>query len=113
MEIPVPSGLYQRFVRMEWERAKRVVTQCMVALEIEVEEKVYQVVRFDNAHGVFHRHLPGFPEPKRERILLDHLAPNHWIAYARDEILKNYQVWETIVLENIVLPIERVGEEEP
>lgn len=107
VEIPVPSGLYRRYVRIAWTAAGGQVTRCMVALEIEADEVVYQAVRFDNVHGVFHRHLPGFPKPSDERIMLPNLNPNEWLAYAQAEIKRNYQAWERIVLDNVVLSIER------
>lgn len=106
IEIPVASGLYRRSIFVEYQREKRKITRCVVAFEVEVDERLYQVVRYDNAHDGFHRHLPGFPEPSDERVNLDHIKPNKWIAYAQDEILANYHNWETFVLRNVVLEIE-------
>jgi len=92
---------------MEWVKAGGKVTDCMIALEIEVDEVVYQVVRFDNSHGsIYHQHLPGFPEPSKEKVFLPGVPPNEWLAHARDEMLRNYRQWETIVLGNVVLRIE-------
>lgn len=105
--IPVESGLYRRYIRMEWVFDGGQVIDCMIAFEIEVDERVYQVIRYDNSHGSeFHRHKPDFPEPADEKTDLSQIPQNERLAYARDEILRNYREWETIVLSNVVLDIE-------
>lgn len=106
VEIPVTSGLYKRFIRMEWDFGKGSVSRCMIGFEVEADERTYQVVRYDTDHGGYHRHFPDFPEPSDRRTQLPFVKPNDWLAYARDEITEHYQKWETNVLDNIVLDIE-------
>ena len=53
-----------------------------------------QLIRFDDAHGRFHRHAPGWPEPGAIAEFLDHVEPRQRAAYARDEIRLRYHEWE-------------------
>jgi hypothetical protein len=107
IEIPVASSRYRRTILVEYERKKLTITRCVVAFEVEIDGQRYQVVRYDNAHGGFHRHLPGLPEPSDERVDIGHVAPNEWVRYALDEIRANYQTWGTIVLRSAVVGTER------
>lgn len=111
LEVPVPSGEFYSYIRFCWDREGRRVTRCMVSFEIEAADRVYQVVRYDTDDGGFHRHRASFPEPSEERIMLPNIAPNEWLAYAREDIKRNREAWTRVVLENIILPIEERANE--
>ena len=52
------------------------------------------LIRYDDAHGRFHRHAPGWPEPGPIVELLDGVAARSRAAYAMAEIRERYHLWE-------------------
>jgi hypothetical protein len=64
------------------------------------------LVRYDDAHGRFHRHAPGWPRP-RDRVdaFLDHVALEMRARYAMDEIRARYTEWEAQVFGSAGEPI--------
>lgn len=56
------------------------------------------LMRYDDAHGRFHRHFPGWPEPSREIAeYFDQVPKNQRTAFATAAISARYTVWEVEV----------------
>lgn len=83
-----------RLIRFQMDTERGQVLRCMVQFEVEYQGKAYGIVRFDDAHGGFHRHLPGWPAPSVERIPMPDVSPNQRIGYAVSEIKRRYKEWE-------------------
>lgn len=61
--IDDPDGIPRRiFVRWRGPRFERV----SVTLEEIRGGEIGSLMRYDDAHGRYHRHVPGWPEPSRE-----------------------------------------------
>ncbi len=53
------------------------------------------LMRYDDAHGRFHRHVAGWPEPSRDIAeYFDQVPKNHRAAFAVAEIGAQYTLWE-------------------
>lgn len=63
-----------------------------VTLEEQRGDILGQIVRFDDAHGRFHRHKPGWPEPGSIIEFLDHVETRRRAAYARQQMLCRYAI---------------------
>ena len=54
-------------------------------------------MRFDDAHGRFHRHAPGWPEPGAIDQYLDSIEPRFRVRFAQREIVLRYTEYDTAV----------------
>jgi hypothetical protein len=105
---PTPGGGYERMVqRRIFNRdgiPRRIVARFatlagqLVRVSIVLEERrggcEGQVIRFDDAHGRFHRHAPGWPAPGAIETYLDSVEPRLRIEFARREIALRYTQYE-------------------
>ncbi len=53
------------------------------------------MIRFDDAHGRFHRHAVGWPEPGGIETFLDSVEPQPRIEFARREISLHYTQYDS------------------
>ncbi len=65
-----------------------------IVLEERRKDCEGQVIRFDDAHGCFHRHEPGWPLPGGIEAYLDSVEPRLRIEFARREIALRYPEYE-------------------
>jgi hypothetical protein len=87
-----PDGIPRRIVlRM---RGLGRQMRAAVTLEEQRGDILGQVVRFDDAHGRFHRHQPSWPEPGPIVEFLDHVETRRRAAYAREQIQMRYPHWD-------------------
>ncbi len=92
-----PMGLHLIVVR--YRRARQGgFERASVSLE-EVRDGIEgTLMRYDDAHGRFHRHIPGWPEPSREIAdYFSDLPKNRRTAFATAEISARYTLWEAEV----------------
>ena len=71
-----------------------------VAIELEEQRDglIGHLVRYDDAHGRFHRHEPGWPQPSATiAVFLDEVPPRQRAAVAILEIKRRYTRWEAAV----------------
>jgi hypothetical protein len=70
-------------------------------ISITLEERRFgregQVIRFDDAHGRFHSHMPGWPEPGAIDEYLDGVEPHLRIEFALRDIVLRYTEYEAAV----------------
>jgi len=55
------------------------------------------LIRYDDAHGRFHRHVPGWPEPAATIAAFLDVSLRQRARYADGEIRARYTVWEAEV----------------
>ncbi len=105
---PTPGGAYERMVQRRIFSSdgipRRIVARFTVRsgqlarVSIVLEERRKdcegQVIRFDDAHGRFHRHEPGWPLPGGIEAYLDSVDPRLRIEFARREIALRYPEYE-------------------
>ena len=99
IDLPIddPDGITRRIVvRLRRDRAGHF-ERVSVVLEERRADGEGQLIRFDDAHGSFHRHHPGWPEPGLIAEMLDHIEPRQRAPHARDQIRVRYHLWETEV----------------
>jgi len=99
IDLPIddPDGIPRRIVvRLRRDRAGHF-ERVSVVLEERRDDGEGQLIRFDDAHGSFHRHQPGWPEPGLIAEMLDHIEPRQRAPHARDQIRMRYHLWETEV----------------
>lgn len=92
--IPVydPDGILRRImIRL---RGRGRFGRVAVALEERRAGVDGQVIRFDDAHGHFHVHAPGWPEPGAIAQSLEEVEPRQRAAYARRQIEMRYTEWD-------------------
>jgi hypothetical protein len=83
-----------RYIRFGMDKERGTPHRVMIQFEIEIGDECHAIVRYDNAHGTFHRHLPGQPVPLDGRVDLSHIQRKDWIDYAFREIKARYLEWE-------------------
>jgi hypothetical protein len=95
IELYDPDGIPRRIVL----RMRRLGREIRAAVVLEERRSAIsgQLIRFDDAHGHFHRHHPGWPEPGTIAESLDHIESRRRAAYARDQIRLRYPEWEAEV----------------
>jgi hypothetical protein len=108
---PTPGGTYQHsFDRPIFDVdgiSRRIVSRFtklrgrFVRISITLEERRAghegQLIRFDDAHRRFHRHVPGWPEPGAIDVYLDGVEPHVRIEFALREIVLRYTDYEAAV----------------
>jgi hypothetical protein len=106
---PTPGGGYERMVQRRIFNSdgipRRIVARFstlsgkLVRVSIVLQERRAgqegQVIRFDDAHGRFHRHEPGWPEQGGIEMYLDFVEPRLRIDFARREIALRYTEYES------------------
>ena len=65
-----------------------------VSLEARHGDVTGAIIRYDDAHGKFHRHQPGWPEPGLADRDLDHISHPMRARHAIDEIRARYTTWK-------------------
>ncbi len=95
IEIFGNDGIPRRIVmRFRGQPVKRV----SVVLEEVRAGQHGAIMRYDDAHGGFHRHAPGWPQPSREiEAWFPKVLPNERAPFATDEIRMWYPKWEAQV----------------
>jgi hypothetical protein len=68
-----------------------------IVLEERRDRQLGQVMRFDDAHGRFHRHAPGWPEPGDIEEYFDFVEPRRRIAFARSVLVVHYTEYDAAV----------------
>lgn len=93
------DGITRRIVKRFRGRlpGERPPERVSVALEERRNGDEGVLVRYDNAHGTFHRHAPGWPEPGAEDATFPHVSSSNAAAVAKKEILAWYHTWEAQV----------------
>jgi len=107
---PTTGGGYDRVVELPFEVgdgiARRIVMRLRgrpiervsVILEEVRNGIVGSLMRYDDAHGRFHRHAPGWPEPSDDIVAsFDEVSPPQRGAFAAREIRARYTAWEAEV----------------
>ncbi len=93
------DGIARRII-VRYRRADRRggFKRVSIVLE-EVREAVEgTLMRYDDAHGRFHRHVAGWPEPSRDIAeYFDQVLKNDRTAFAVAEIGTKYTLWEVEV----------------
>jgi hypothetical protein len=96
IDIPTLDGIPHRIVvrargrRRPWDRVS-------IVLE-EIRDDVHgHLMQYDDAHGRFHRHEPGWPMAGEIAEYLDAVAANYRAPYATSEIRTSYLLWERAV----------------
>jgi hypothetical protein len=94
VQIWDPDGIPRRIVVRHRGRFDRVA----IMLE-EVRDGITgRLIRYDDAHGRFHRHEPGWPEPLPTiAAFLDDVPARQRAAAAILEVKVRYTLWETAV----------------
>jgi len=76
----------------------RPVNRVSIILEELRDGIVGSLMRYDDSHGFFHRHIPGWPEPSKEHAeRFDDVEPRMRAAFADEDIEKRYTAWEVDV----------------
>jgi hypothetical protein len=108
-EEPNPGGGYEdSFAFPIWAAdgiERRVVVRrrgaferVSIVLEEERDGVAGQLIRFDDAHGCFHRHRPGWPEPSEEIAeFFEGVPARQRVQLAINKMRARYTVWETEV----------------
>jgi hypothetical protein len=105
---PTPGGGYERLVQRRIFDSdgipRRVVARFtmlrgrLVRTSSVLEERrgglEGRVIRFDDAHGRFHRHALGWPEPGEIETYLDAIEPQFRVEFARREITLRYTEYD-------------------
>lgn len=104
---PNPGGGYDRVIPIPLDDPDGIVRRIVIRLRgrgrtmrvsVILEERrsgvTGQVIRFDDAHGQFHVHTPGWPEPGEPAETLDALEARQRAAYARRQIEMRYTEWD-------------------
>jgi hypothetical protein len=88
-----PDGIPRRIIA-RFTTVRGQIARVSVTLEERRFGREGQVMRFDNAHGRFHRHAPGWPEPGPIETYLDAVEPRLRIEFARREIVLRYAEYD-------------------
>lgn len=88
-----PDGIPRRIIARFTTLGGRLV-RVSIVLEERRDGREGQVMRFDDAHGRFHRHIPGWPEPGEIDAYLDAVEPRLRIEFARREIALRYTEYD-------------------
>ena|SRR5450755_4381855 len=75
----------------------RPVERVSVVLEEIRGGQLGALVRYDDAHGQFHRHMPGWPEPSEQIEAFLEVPVRQRAAFADTEIRAQYIAWEAEV----------------
>jgi hypothetical protein len=102
-DYPVPldgaDGIPRRIV-VRYRRAARGggFERASVSLEEVRGAEEGVIMRFDDAHGRFHRHGPGWPQPSHDIAeYFEDVPKNQRTAFATSEIRARYTLWEAEV----------------
>jgi len=103
---PTTGGGYERVVELPLligdEVARRVIVRfrgrplerVSVVLEEVRNGERGVLMRYDDAHGRFHRHAPGWPKPGKIEAFLDDVPVRQRAVVADNEIRARYTAWE-------------------
>ena len=105
---PTPGGSYDRVVERpvfdadgilrrivaRFTTLRGKVARMAVVLEERRGSVEGQVMRFDDAHGRFHKHRPGWPKPGAIEAYLDMVNPRFRVDFARREIILRYTEYD-------------------
>ncbi len=83
-----------RRIAVRYRKNRGTFERVSVSLEEVRDAQTGTLVRFDDAHGRFHRHAPGWPQPSEPAEYLDHIPLRHRARYAIDETKARYTAWE-------------------
>ena len=75
----------------------RPVERVSVVLEEIRQGQLGALIRYDDAHGQFHRHAPGWPEPSEHIEAFLDVPVRLRATFADTEIRARYTFWETTV----------------
>ncbi len=96
LPLVAQDGIARRIVlRFRGRPVKRV----SVVLEEIREGRLGALVRYDDAHGRFHRHAPGWPEPSEHIEAFLEVPARLRAAFAETEIRARYTTWEAELFE--------------
>jgi hypothetical protein len=93
--FPIPIWDIDGFARRIVVRYVKQFLRISVVLE-EVRTGAHgRLMRYDDAHGRFHRHAPGWPEPGEAIVIwFDWVPFVNRTSFAIGDIRQNYQIWE-------------------
>lgn len=79
-------------------RIGKWIVEFSVQLEIFVNNRWFPVLRYDTAHGFFHRHR-FFPDGKEEKVAIDISQLNDALTFAENDIKVNWKIYREKFLE--------------
>ena len=93
--VPIDAGDgIPRRIAVRYRKGRGRFERISISLEEVRDGQTGSLVRFDDAHGRFHRHAPGWPEPSEIVEYLDSIPFNSRVPYAISEIRARYTTWD-------------------
>jgi hypothetical protein len=91
LPVAASDGIAQRIIlRFRGRRLERV----SVILEEVRAGQHGSLIRYDDAHGRFHRHSPGWPEPSGQIEAYFDLPVRRRATFSESQIRVRYTIWE-------------------
>ncbi len=108
VELPPLENRRPHYAELRFDPLHGQITDFCVGYKVWCAGDFVEIVRYDSAHGVFHRHAAGYPEPGPEEERFAGIPMNQRGHFAVAHIKRNCERWQTVI------PIEmREEEQEP